>query len=358
MNVKQKLLAAVLSLALLLSFSACADKQEYASYNYDLADYVKVGTYKGVGFEDLTYEVTAEEIQKHVLLARSNYAEAKEKTGAASLTDQVNIDYAGYMDGVAFEGGTAKDQDLTLGSGAFIDGFEDGLVGVKPGETVTLNLSFPNPYPNNPDLAGKPVQFVVTVNRIFEQVLPEYTDDFVLTYYGYESTKAFEDALRASVEEQYETQRTYNRISQVWDKVLTEAEVLQMPEAEQQAKLAEYTEYYTAKAEENGQILNEYVTETLGMTVKDFQDSLESEVSGVIKEEMVLYFIARTENIAVSAKEYEEGALEYASYYGLTTVQELEAYFSPEEITQNLLFDKVLEFLSEQAVVTSTAPMN
>jgi len=358
MNVKQKLLAAALSLALLLSFASCADKQEYTSYNYELADYVKVGTYKGVEIEDLTYEITDDEIQNHVLLARSNYAEAKEKNGAAALTDQVNIDYAGYLDGVAFEGGTAKDQDLTLGSGSFIDGFEDGLVGVKPGETVTLNLTFPTPYPNNPDLAGKAVQFVVTVNRVFEQVLPEYTDSFVLTYYGYQSTQAFEDALRASLEEQYESQRTYNRIAQVWDTVLTEAELLKVPEAEKTAKQAEYSAYYTSQAEAQGMVLNEYITDVLGMSIKEFQDSLETEVNDILKEEMVLYYIARTENIEVSNAEYQEGAKEYAAYYGLNSVVELEAYFAPEEIIQNLLFDEVLEFLADNAVAVSSVPMN
>lgn len=358
MSIKQRILSAVLSLGLLLTAAACSNGQEYGSYNYDLADYVKVGTYKGVGVEDLTYEVTDEEIQQHVLMARSNYAEAKEKTGAAALNDQVVIDYTGYMDNAQFAGGTAKDADLTLGSGAFIDGFEDGLVGVKPGETVTLNLTFPNPYPNNPDLAGKPVQFVVTVNRIFEQVLPEYTDSFVMTYYGYETVQKFEDALRASLKEQYESQRTYNRIAQVWEKVLEESEVLQTPQAEYDAKKADYTDYYTSQAEAEGQILNEYVSTALGMTVKEFQDYLETAVQDALKEEMVLNYIARAEKITVTNAEYQAGAEEYASYYGLTSVEELEAFFSPEEIKQNLLFDKVLEFLADNAVITSTKPMN
>lgn len=350
MSIKTKIASAALALGLLLSASACAEKQTYNVYNYDLSDYVKLGTYKGVAVDVASYEVTDEEIQQHVLMARSNYAEAKEKTGPAAMTDQVVIDYVGYLDGVAFEGGTAEDQDLTLGSGAYIDGFEDGLVGVKPGETVTLNLTFPNPYPNNPDLAGKPVQFVVTVNRIFEQVLPDYTDAFVLSYYGYESTASFEAALRASLEEQYASEQLYERISQVWNKVMNEAEILQIPQAEYDAKVAEYTEYYTSQAEAQGISLNEYASTVMGMTVKEYQDWLETTINDTIKEELVLYYIAREENITVSNEEYQDGAAEYAAYYGLGSVLELESYFDVEEIKQSLLFDEVLEYLADQAI--------
>ncbi len=348
MNMKAKIAALGMAIAMLIPTAGCG-KTEYDVYNYDLSEYITVGTYKGVAVEDMDLSVTDEDVANHVLLARSNYAEYSRKNGAAALTDQLNIDFTGYMDGKEFEGGSAKDTDLTLGSGQFIDGFESGLVGAKAGETVTLNLKFPNPYPPSPDLAGKPVQFKVKVNYINEQILPEYTDEFVKTKYGYDNTKAFEDALRLSMEEQNKETQLFNRINQVWAEVLKNSEAKQYPQAEYNARYQSYVAYYTSLAKEEGISLNEYAANA-GMAVQEFEDWMKSETEAQMKEEMVLYYIARTEKLTISKAEYQDGALEYAKNYGLSSVSELEAYFSPEEITQNLLFDKVLEFLAEQAV--------
>ncbi len=348
MNMKAKIAALGMAVAMLIPAAGCG-KDKYDVYNYDLSEYVTVGNYKGIAVEDIELGISADDVDKHILLARSNYAEYARKNGAAALTDQLNIDFTGYMDGKEFEGGSAKDTDLTLGSGQFIDGFESGLVGAKAGETVTLNLKFPDPYPPSPDLAGKPVQFKVKVNYINEQILPEYNDEFVKTKYGYENTKAFEEALRLSIEEQNKETILFNRINQVWAEVLKNSEVKKYPEAEFNGRYQSYVEYYTSLAKQEGISLNEYAANA-GMAVKEFEDWMKSEAEAQMKEEMVLYYIARTEKLSISKDEYQTGAMEYARNYGLTSVSELEAYFSPEEITQNLLFDKVLEYLAEQAV--------
>ena len=193
----KKILAGALALmtAAPLLLAGCADKKNavtYDEYNYDLSEYVKLDKYKGIEIEDYTYEITDEDIQNQVLMARSNYATATETSNPAALTDQLNIDYDGYMDGETFSGGSDTDCDMTLGAGQFIDGFEAGLIGAKTGDTVTLELSFPDPYTSDPSLSGKPVQFVVTVNHVYEQELPEYTDYFVKQYYGYDTTALFE----------------------------------------------------------------------------------------------------------------------------------------------------------------------
>ncbi len=348
MNMKTKLAALGMAIAMLLPAAGCG-KKENTLYDYDLSEYVTVGTYKGIAVDDMELSVTDKDIENYVLIARSNYADYTRKSGAAAEKDPVNIDFTGYMDGKEFEGGSAKGTDLILGSGQFIDGFESGLIGKKAGETVTLNLHFPNPYPNSPDLAGKPVQFKVTINYVNEQILPEYTDAFVKEKYGYDSTKAFEDALRTSMEEQYAETKLYSRINQVWEKVLAASEVKKYPETELEMRYQDYVSYYTSLAQDQGISLNEYAANA-GMAVKEFEESMRSDAQAQVKEEMVIYTIARAEGISISKDEYETGALEYAQSYGLNSVSELEAYFHPDEITQNLLFDKVLEYLAEQAV--------
>lgn len=354
MNRTSRFLAGALACTAALSVLAgCSSKQteQYDRYNYDLSQYVQLCEYKGLEIEEADIGSAEDDLENQILLARSNYAEVVEKTDAAALTDQVNIDYVGTVDGVAFEGGSDTDCDLTLGSGMLIAGFEEGLVGAKPGDIVTLNLSFPDPYTPNATLSGKAVQFQVTVNHIYEQKLPDYTDEFVKKYYGYDTVEAFEKALLESLEAQYESNRTYYRLYQVWDQLQSGSEILKYPETEYNEMYQNYVSYYTSLASEKGLSLNEYAADELGMSVSEFNDWLESEVKAYLKEEMILYAIARLEKLTVSEEEYQAGALRYAQNYGLSSVAELETYFDPANIRQNILFDKTLEYVASQATV-------
>lgn len=169
--------AAVLSASLLLT--ACGNK-EYLK-NIKAEKYVTLGEYKGITATAEKQEVTDELVEE--LIADSYLAAKAEKLPVTGRTvqegDVVNIDFAGYRDGVAFEGGTAAGFDLTIGSGQFIAGFEEGLIGANIGDQLSLDLKFPDYYPGNPDLEGQPVVFEVTVNSIAESKNPELTDELV-----------------------------------------------------------------------------------------------------------------------------------------------------------------------------------
>ncbi|MBQ7171613.1 MAG: FKBP-type peptidyl-prolyl cis-trans isomerase [Clostridia bacterium] len=166
------LLAAVLLSALLLS--SCG------SFNYkteDLSRYVTLGAYKNLALEvKMPDKVDDEAVEKELkaLLETAETTKLAEDDYAAADGDTVNIDYVGKIDGEAFDGGTAEGQNLVLGSGSYIEGFEDGLIGKKKGDTATLNLTFPDPYTSNTDLSGKAVVFEVTVNSVS---VPAYAYD-------------------------------------------------------------------------------------------------------------------------------------------------------------------------------------
>ena len=163
---------------------AAAEEPEYFSaFNLDnLSDYVQLGEYKGIEVTAQDTTVTDEdvetELQSQVENATPIYEEITEGTVADG--DVVNIDYEGTLDGVAFDGGTDTDFNLTIGSGQFIDGFEDGLIGKNIGDTVELNLTFPEDYTTNSDLAGQDVVFTVTINYVQGEEIPqELNDEFV-----------------------------------------------------------------------------------------------------------------------------------------------------------------------------------
>lgn len=319
-------------------------------YDYDLSEYVKLGTYKGVEIDAYGKTVTDEDVQKQVLIARSTYATVAEKEGAAAKGDQVVIDFVGYMDGEKFEGGSAENYNVMIGSGSMIDGFESGLIGVMPGETVTLDLTFPTPYMNNTALSGKPVQFEVTVKTVFEQVLPVYDDAFVMENYKCATVEEFEKTIYDALVEQNETERKNYIVQAVWEKIAETSEIIEYPAPEYTAIYQDNLNYYEGIAAEAGVTLNEYVLNQYGMDVSTFHTTLQNNIYTMMQEQMILLAIAQKENITLSDAEYEAGVQKYTEYYGLSSTEEFTQHFTKEEITESLIFDKVYEFLAANAI--------
>ena len=164
--------------------------------DYTASDYVELGEYKGLTVKIAPIEVTDEEILAQISANAGSDAMEDVTEGTVEEGDTANIDYVGKLDGEAFDGGTAKGYDLEIGSGTFIDGFEDGLVGVKIGDTVDLTLTFPESYPSE-ELAGKETVFTVTVNSV--KRMKELTSDLVSTITDGEYTDV--DAYKESVKE-------------------------------------------------------------------------------------------------------------------------------------------------------------
>lgn len=319
-------------------------------YDYDLTKYVKLGKYKGVEIDAYTETVTDEDVQQQVLIARATYATVAEKADAVAKGDQVVIDFVGYMNGKPFENGTAENYNLMIGSGALIDGFEDGLIGAKKGDTVTLDLAFPTPYLNNTALSGMPVQFVVTVKAVFEQVLPVYDDAFVSEKYGSATVAEFEKTIYDALVEKNEANRLSYIVQAVWAKIAETSEIVEYPAVEYAKIYEDNLHYYQALASKEGISLNEYVLKKHGMDVSTFREMMRDSVYTKMQEDMILHLIARLENITVSEADYASGVTKYVDYYGFASEAELMEYFTEAEITESVLFDKVYEFLAESAV--------
>ncbi len=193
------------------------DPQAYLS-GVKASEYVTVPSdYLSMQFEvEKKAEVTEEDVNGMVDNLRSIGNEVHDG-------DTVNINYIGMMDGEQFQGGTANGQYLTIGSGSYIDGFESGLIGAHTGDTVTLDLTFPDPYPNNPDYAGKAVQFIVTVNSVYLAELPELTDEYVTKLalhdeFGAAVTTV--DGYRAFVRNYLEEQAEEDYNNKIYNKIL------------------------------------------------------------------------------------------------------------------------------------------
>lgn len=309
---------------------------------------VKLGDYKGIEVTVAKAEVTEDELNAQIQQILNSNAEYVEEDKAAELGDTVNIDYKGLLDGEAFDGGTAEGYDLELGSGSFIDGFEDGLVGAKKGESRSLNLTFPEAY-HSEDLAGKDVVFEVTVNAVKKKVIPELTDSFVAEKYpDYENAEKLKSELYDGMLKQEQQRSDNQRDTDILNHIIENSEIVCSTDDIDDAYNVQLNSYITMITG-YGMDLKSYAG-MLGMTEDDFKAQVREMAKEMAKQELVLKEIARAENITVDDAEKEQMAKDYG-------YENVEAMLKNVNITQEMIDDtalmqKTLEFLAENAKVT------
>lgn len=297
-------------------------------------------------------EVTDEEVE---LLALDVYnsgvpAEGGITDRAVEIGDIINLDYAGYKDGVAFGGGTAQNQQLIIGSGAFIDGFEDGLVGVMPGETVELNLTFPAGY-RNAELAGQAVLFTVTVNFIYPNSVSEMQDEILADITGgeYETVAAFLEYCREYLEYEAEYDYTTERELAVMEATEELFSFSEVPEALQNKYAASIRASMESEAMQYGLDIFTYFSYFYGIDAESYLVQA-SEASA--KQCMIFQYIANREGLHLSDEELEESLQRFAEENRVLSVEELLLYNDKEEFREYFMFEKVVEFIIENGQVT------
>ncbi|MBR6159365.1 MAG: trigger factor [Lachnospiraceae bacterium] len=275
---------------------------------YDIHDCVKLGDYKNmkVTLED-KYEVTEEALISNVNLILTYYAKYEDTDKkVVENGDVANIDYVGKKDGVAFDGGTAQGYDLEIGSGTFIPGFEDGLVGVNVGDTVDLNLTFPENY-GNADLAGADVVFTVTVNSIKEKILYTYdtvTDEYVNSIFGYDSKEDLFDAVEAEMKEDNEVNMDTDTRQAVLNELMNSSEVT-IPDGLLEQKVEQWIQLFKNQAVRDTD-LSTYLKDNYDMTEDEFVNRITEEMSDTLKQELLLEALADDMEFKVTDEEVDD----------------------------------------------------
>lgn len=294
-------------------------KELLKATDYKVEKYVKLNDYMNMTVElSQDYSVTDDAIQSYIEYLMSQYPsyEVSDKKTVES-GDIVNIDYVGKVDGKEFSGGSATGQHLTIGSGSFIDGFEDGLIGKNVGDTVDLNLKFPDDY-NNTDLAGKDVVFTVTINSIDtqkEMTYDDLTDEYVSQNFSNQGITTV-DGLKSKVSSTLEQQVYSNKMSEiqsgVLSKLLEECEVT-IPDGLLDQRISEYKDRVNKAVEKSGKSFEDY----MGMTEDDFNDQVSDYIEESLKQELILEAIVKDQNISISEKNFETFVDSYVSQYGI-----------------------------------------
>lgn len=349
------LLAALTMAAVMPSCSKEEDDLLTHKYNYDLSEYIELGEYKGLPASGYHFSVSDEQIEQQILSTRAYYSRSNVITDrGAQNGDILIIDYVSTdAEGNELEGGSEEDGELYLGYGTFIDEVETALVGAYAGDHFSIDGVFPESYPDYPEMAGQAVHFEIDVTEVREQELPEYTDDFVRAYLGYDSIEDYESNLVVLMEEHYQDIYYEYVIAQTWDTVVESTTVKKYPEAELKQMYDDMVNSNRAYAEAYGINFADYINVTYGMSEDEFYEYAQSEAEARIKEEMICYAIARAENITLTDEEYTDRATEYATqYYELASLEAFEALYDKGTIRQTLMIDKVKEAVADYADMT------
>lgn len=312
----------------------------------DVEKCVTLGDYKGVTVEKTIQSVTDEDVQNEIDNALANYP--VEVDQAAKEGDTVNIDYVGKIDGEEFDGGSDQGADLKLGSGKFIDGFEDGLIGARKGETRTLNLTFPEDYTQ--DLAGKAVEFTVTVNAVKEP-LSEPTDQWVAdNIEGYDNLADYKAGIRSEQEENNE-QTAENQVRYAaWTQVIDNCTINEYPETLVEVGKKLYEQQVETYAKYAGMELDAYI-ESSGLTQEEYQSNMEEYGKNVAAQALVCQAICDKEGFAIGDDDYQKALQDMLTEYGCTEDELIQTY-GQDNVEQSIMLNRVSNLILENANVT------
>ena len=342
--------------------SADNTSEEFASIEDMIDQYaadVTLGEYKGMEYEAKNTDVTDDEVQAKVDSFVSGLATYdKDTTSVAKSGDTVNIDFVGTVDGEEFEGGNTNGSgyDLLLGSGSFIDNFEDQIIGHKPGETFTVDVTFPENYSQDKtELNGKAAKFETTLNYIKVNKPATYNDELVANNTSYKTTAEYEAAVREQLKQDKEDSALASAQNEVMVAVINNTTIENISAEDVQANADNIISSIKAQAESNGM---EYETYLYYYYRYDDVDTFEQYVQQVCeesqKERMVVCAIAKKENLSVTDDEADKYLSNYAEKNSVDE-SALRQNLTDIEIKYNALAEKVMNFLMDNAKATTGA---
>ena len=311
---------------------------------------VTLGTYKGIEVEKNEVEVTDEEIEKELELQREKQARTVEITDrAVQDKDTAIIDFEGFVDGEAFEGGKGTDYSLKIGSHSFIDNFEEQLIGKNIGEEVEVNVTFPEEY-HEASLAGKPAMFKVTVKKINMQELPELDDEFAQDVSDCKTIDEYKESVKVEIKTRKEGAAKSAKEEAVIDKIIEEA-TMEIPEPMIDTQVRQMADDFARRMQSQGLSIQQYFQFT-GMTPEAFIEQMKPQALKRIQSRLVLEAIVAAESIKATDEDMEKEMQNMASMYQmeLDKVKELLGDKEREQLSLDLAVQKAVEFVVENAV--------
>lgn len=311
---------------------------------------VKLGTYKGIEVEKSDVEVTDEEVTAEIDRVREQNARTiSVEDRTVQDKDQAIIDFEGFVDGEAFEGGKGTDYPLTIGSHSFIDTFEEQLIGKNIGEEVEVNVTFPEDY-HAEALKGKPALFKVVIKEIKVKELPELDDDFAQDVSDCETVDAYMESVKADLTKKKEDAAKAAKEEVVIEKIIEGAE-MEIPEPMVETQVRQMADDFARRIQAQGISIDQYFQFT-GMDPKTFLEQMKPQALKRIQSRLVLEAVVAAEKIAASDEDIENEIQKMADSYQMEVdkVKELLGDAQKEQLAEDLAVQKAAEFVVENAV--------
>lgn len=310
---------------------------------------VTLGEYKGVEVKKADTTVTDEEVMAAIDKERESNARAIVITDRpVKAGDETVIDFEGFVDGVAFDGGKGENYPLTIGSGAFIPGFEEGLIGAKLNEELDVNVTFPEDYQAS-ELAGKAATFKCTVKEIKEKELPELDDEFASEVSEFDTLEEYKADVKKNLEEKKASDAKREKIDAVVEAVIANA-TMDIPEAMVSTTQRQILDEYAQNMQAQGLNLEQYMKYT-GLDADTLMEQLKPQAENRIKGRLVLEAVAKAENITASEEDFEAEVKTMAEAYGIEAdkAKELLGENGKKSVMEDVLIKKAQEFIVENA---------
>ena len=311
---------------------------------------VTLGDYKGLKVDKVSTRVTQKEVDEEIEKERERNARTIEVTDrAVQDKDEVTLDFEGFVDGVAFEGGKGEDYPLTIGSGSFIPGFEEQLIGAEIDKEVEVNVTFPKEY-HSEELAGKDATFKCTVHTIKAKELPELDDEFASEVSECETMDAYRAEVKKNIKERKERTGKEKKENQAVDQAIENAQ-MDIPEAMIEFQVRQVADDFARRIQQQGLTVEQYFQFT-GMTAEKMMEEMRPQAEKSIKTRLVLEAIVKAENIEVSDERVEEELTKMAEAYQME-VEKLKEFMGENEkkqIKEDLAVQEAITLLVNESV--------
>lgn len=312
----------------------------------DVSKYVTIGQYKGLSLDKSVEAVTDDMVDGRIKEELQNKAEEVTE-GSVQNGDVVTINYVGTKDGVAFDGGTANNYELTIGSGTFIDGFEDGIIGMKKGQTKDLDLTFPEEY-SSEELAGQEVVFKVTLQS-FKRA-PELTDDWAAKNTDCKTAEEYRKEIRTTLEDESKTSAQNTLRETAWNTVLSASEVKEYPQDDMDTAKTEFKTLYENYAKQGDMTLEDFV-KAQGISMDDFEEQSSQYAEYKVKQNLIVQGIMDAENMTLEDEKSLSIQDELIKAYNVKDLAALVDKYGQAAVDESIGLLRVEDFILDNATV-------
>lgn len=312
----------------------------------DVSKYVTIGQYKGLSLDKSVEAVTDDMVDGRIKEELQNKAEEVTE-GSVQNGDVVTINYVGTKDGVAFDGGTANNYELTIGSGTFIDGLEDGIIGMKKGQTKDLDLTFPEEY-SSEELAGQEVVFKVTLQS-FKRA-PELTDDWAAKNTDCKTAEEYRKEIRTTLEDEAKTSAQNTLRETAWNTVLSASEVKEYPQDDMDTAKTEFKTLYENYAKQGDMTLEDFV-KAQGISMDDFEEQSSQYAEYKVKQNLIVQGIMDAENMTLEDEKSLSIQDELIKAYNVKDLAALVDKYGQAAVDESIGLLRVEDFILDNATV-------